>query len=83
MKWFEKGDFDGFFALGLNNFVNFLLIINLSLFVLGFSMEMVATRNFPPWRSVFSWNLFYSSAMVSLGRATDGCYGINLFDFLT
>ena len=47
MKWIVKGDFDGLFGLGLNIFINFLLIINLSLFVLGFSMEMVAERILP------------------------------------
>ena len=47
MKWFVKGDFDGFFGLGLNNFINFLLIINLSLFVLGFDVEFVAKRILP------------------------------------
>ena len=47
MKWIEKGDWDGFFGLGLNNLINFLLIISLSQTVLGFSTEMIATRVLP------------------------------------
>lgn len=85
MKWFVKGDFDGFFGLGLNNFINFLLIINLSLFVLGFSVEMVAERILPAMAiGILFGNLFYGwqarKLGLKLGRddVTALPYGINL-----
>ena len=85
MKWIVKGDFDGFFGLGLNNFINFLLIINLSLFVLGFSVEMVAVRILPAMAvGILFGNLFYAWQArrlgVKLGRddITALPYGINL-----
>jgi AGZA family xanthine/uracil permease-like MFS transporter len=85
MKWFVKGDFDGFFGLGLNNFINFLLIINLSLFVLGFSVEMIAERILPAMGvGILFGNLFYGWQArrlgLKLGRddVTALPYGINL-----
>lgn len=85
MKWFVKGDFDGFFGLGLNNFINFLLIINLSLFVLGFSVEMIAGRILPGMAvGILFGNVFYSIQArklgLKLGRddVTALPYGINL-----
>ena len=85
MKWFVKGDFDGFFGLGLNNFINFLLIINLSLFVLGFSVEMIAERILPAMAvGILFGNLFYGwqarKLGLKLGRndVTALPYGINL-----
>jgi len=85
MKWFVKGDFDGFFGLGLNNFINFLLIINLSLFVLGFSVEMIAERILPGMAvGILFGNLFYGwqarKLGLKLGRndITALPYGINL-----
>lgn len=85
MKWFVKGDFDGFFGLGLNNFINFLLIINLSLFVLGFSVEMIAARILPAMAvGILFGNLFYGWQArrlgLKLGRddVTALPYGINL-----
>ena len=65
MKWFVKGDFDGFFGLGLNNFINFLLIINLSLFVLGFDVEFVAKRILPAMAvGILTGNFFYEILIV-------------------
>jgi len=85
MKWFVKGDFDGFFGLGLNNFINFLLIINLSLFVLGFSVEMIAERILPAMAvGILFGNIFYGWQArrlgIKLGRddITALPYGINL-----
>ena len=85
MKWFVKGDFDGFFGLGLNNFINFLLIINLSLFVLGFDVDFVAKRILPAMAiGILIGNFFYSWQArrlgVKLGRddITALPYGINL-----
>ncbi|HBO57600.1 MAG TPA: permease, partial [Opitutae bacterium] len=85
MKWFVKGDFDGFFGLGLNNFINFLLIINLSLFVLGFDVEFVAKRILPAMAvGILIGNFFYGWQARRLGiklRREDVTalpYGINL-----
>ncbi|MBC2607699.1 NCS2 family permease [Pelagicoccus albus] len=85
MKWIAKGDWDGFFGLGLNNFVNLLLIINLSTFVLGFSPEFVATRVLPGLgMGLIFGNVFYAWQAKSLATRTnrnDVCalpYGINL-----
>ncbi|MEC7907050.1 MAG: NCS2 family permease [Verrucomicrobiota bacterium] len=85
MKWIEKGDWDGFFGLGLNNLINFLLIISLSQSVLGFSTEMIATRVLPGMAmGLLFGNLFYAwqarSHAKRIGR-DDVCalpYGINL-----
>ena len=85
MKWIEKGDWDGFFGLGLNNLINFLLIISLSQTVLGFSTEMIATRVLPGMAmGLLFGNLYYAwqarSLATRLGR-DDVCalpYGINL-----
>lgn len=85
MKWIVKGDFDGFFGLGLNNFINFLLIINLSLFVLGFSVELIAERILPAMAvGILFGNFFYGWQARKLGLKTGRDditalpYGINL-----
>ncbi|MEC7487261.1 MAG: NCS2 family permease, partial [Verrucomicrobiota bacterium] len=85
MKWFVKGDFDGFFGLGLNNFINFLLIINLSIFVLGFDVEFVAKRILPAMAvGILVGNVFYGWQARRLGiklsrdDVTALPYGINL-----
>jgi len=85
MKWISKGDLDGFFGLGLNNFINFLLIINLSFFVLGFSVELIAERVLPGMAiGLLFGNLFYAWQARRLGireGRDDVCaipYGINL-----
>ncbi|MEM9160720.1 MAG: NCS2 family permease, partial [Verrucomicrobiota bacterium] len=85
MKWIVKGDWDGFFGLGLNNFINFLLIISLSQFVLGFSTELIATRVLPGMAmGLLFGNVFYAWQARALAKRTgrdDICalpYGINL-----
>jgi AGZA family xanthine/uracil permease-like MFS transporter len=85
VRWFVKGDFDGLFGLGLNNFINFLLIINLSLFVLGFSVELVLERILPAMGvAILFGNLFYGWQARRLGLQTNRDdvtalpYGINL-----
>ncbi len=56
-----KGDWDGFFGLALNNFVNLLLIISLSQSVLGFSEEMIVYRVLPGMGfGLLFGNLFYA-----------------------
>ncbi len=85
MRWVVKGDFDGLFGLGLNNFINFLLIINLSLFVLGFSVELVVERILPAMgAAILFGNIFYGWQARRLGIRTGRNdvtalpYGINL-----
>lgn len=85
MKWLVRGDFDGLFGLGLNIFINFLLIINLSLFVMGFSVEMVAERILPAMAvGILVGNFFYAWQAKQLGTklgrndVTALPYGINL-----
>ena len=85
MKWIQKGDLDGFFGLGLNNFINLLLIINLSQFVLGFSMELIAMQILPGMAmGLCGGNFFYAWQARKLALDTgrnDVCaipYGINL-----
>jgi len=85
VKWFVQGDLDGFFGLGLNNFINFLLIINLSFFVLGFSVELIAERILPAMAvGILFGNVFYGWQARRLGlrqRRDDVTalpYGINL-----
>jgi adenine/guanine/hypoxanthine permease len=79
-----KGDWDGFFGLGLNNFVNLLLIISLSQSVLGFSESLIVTRILPGMAiGILFGNVFYSWQARSLIRKTGKpfCaipYGINL-----
>ncbi|MDQ8205456.1 hypothetical protein [Pelagicoccus sp. SDUM812003] len=85
MKVISKGDWDGFFGLGLNNFINLLLIISLSQSVLGFSAEFIATRVLPGMAiGLLFGNLFYAWQARRLAERTgrdDVCalpYGINL-----
>src|SRR5712675_1634399 len=84
MKWFVRGDIDGFFGLALDNLVQLLLIDTLCRFVLGFPPELVYGRVLPGAAiSILVGNLFYSYQAKKLadrtGR-TDICalpYGIN------
>jgi AGZA family xanthine/uracil permease-like MFS transporter len=87
VSWLQitKGDWDGFFGLGLNNFINLLLIISLSQSVLGFSEELIVFRVLPGMAiGLFFGNLYYSWQARDLARKTgrtDVCalpYGINL-----
>lgn len=84
MKWFYRGDLDGFFGLALDNLVQLLLIQGLCTFVLGFPAELVAGRILPGAAlSILVGNVFYSwqarKLAAETGR-TDICalpYGIN------
>ena len=49
MKRFVKGDLDGFFALGLDNMIMFLLMSSLCLGFLGFSTGLFMGGFCPPW----------------------------------
>jgi AGZA family xanthine/uracil permease-like MFS transporter len=84
MRWFVRGDIDGFFGLALDNLVQLLLIDGLCRFVLGFSPELIYGRVLPGAAvSVLVGNLFYSYQAKKLAERTgrtDVCalpYGIN------
>jgi adenine/guanine/hypoxanthine permease len=84
MRWFVRGDIDGFFGLALDNLVQLLLIDALCRGVLGFPSELVQGRILPGAAvSLLVGNLFYAWQAKRLadrtGR-TDVCalpYGIN------
>ncbi|MSP56576.1 MAG: NCS2 family permease [Myxococcales bacterium] len=84
MRWFTRGDIDGFFGLALDNLVQLLLIQGLCTFVLGLPTELVAGRILPGAAlSILVGNAFYSwqahKLAAQTGR-TDICalpYGIN------
>jgi adenine/guanine/hypoxanthine permease len=84
MRWFVRGDIDGFFGLALDNLVQLLLIDTLCRHVLGFPNELIYGRVLPGVAvSLLVGNLFYARQAVELGRRTgrsDVCalpYGIN------
>jgi len=84
MRWFVRGDLDGFFGLALDNLVQLLLIDALCRFVLGFPAELVYGRVLPGVAvSLLVGNLYYSRQALKLARETgrsDVCalpYGIN------
>ncbi|MDP2309516.1 MAG: NCS2 family permease [Pseudomonadota bacterium] len=84
MRWFVRGDLDGFFGLALDNLVQLLVIDALCRYVLGFDDALILGRVLPAAAvSVLVGNLFYAWQAHQLGRATgrdDICalpYGIN------
>ena len=84
MRWFVRGDIDGFFGLALDNLVQLLLIDALCRFVLGFPPELVYGRVLPGAAiSLVVGNLFYAWQARRLAQRegrTDVCalpYGIN------
>jgi AGZA family xanthine/uracil permease-like MFS transporter len=84
MRWFVRGDVDGFFGLALDNLVQLLVLVALCRTVLGFSEALVFGRVLPGASiSLLVGNLFYAWQAMSLGRSTgraDVCalpYGIN------
>src|SRR3979409_2711747 len=84
MKWFVRGDIDGFFGLALDNLVQLLLIDTLCRFVLGFPPELVYGRVLPGAAvSILIGNLAYAYQARKLAERTgrtDVCalpYGIN------
>ena len=84
MRWFVRGDIDGFFGLALDNLVQLLLIETLCRFVLGFPAELIYGRVLPGAAvSILVGNLFYSYQARKLAQRTgrsDVCalpYGIN------
>jgi len=84
MRWFVRGDVDGFFGLALDNLVQLLVLSALCLGVLGFAPELVFGRVLPGAAvSLLLGNLFYAWQAQQLARRegrTDVCalpYGIN------
>ena len=84
MKWFVRGDIDGFFGLALDNLVQLLLIDALSRFVLRFDAELVYGKILPGCAiSLLVGNLWYAWQAKKLGDREgrdDVCalpYGIN------
>ena len=84
MRWFVRGDVDGFFGLALDNLVQLLLIESLCRVVLGFPPELIYGRVLPGAAvSLVAGNAFYAWQAHQLARRTgrtDVCalpYGIN------
>ena len=83
MRWFVRGDVDGFFGLALDNLVQLLVLVALCRTVLGFPDALVFGRVLPGAAvSLLVGNLFYAWQAMDLGRSTgraDVCalpYGI-------
>ncbi len=84
MRWFVRGDVDGFFGLALDNLVQLLVIDALCRTVLGFPTELIYGRILPAAAiSLLVGNLYYARQAVALARAsgrddvTALPYGIN------
>ncbi len=84
MRWFVRGDVDGFFGLALDNLVQLLLIDALCRFVLGFDSDLVYGTILPGCAmSLLAGNLFYAWQAKKIGDREgrdDVCalpYGIN------
>jgi len=84
MRWFVRGDVDGFFGLALDNLVQLLLVDALCRFALGFPPDLLYGRVLPgAAMSLLLGNLFYAWQARDLARRTgrtDVCalpYGIN------
>jgi len=84
VRWFVRGDVDGFFGLALDNLVQVLVIVGLCSTVLEFPPELIYGRLLPGISvSLVLGNLFYSWQAYQLARRTgrqDVCalpYGIN------
>lgn len=85
MKLLTRGDFDGLFALGLNNLIDLLLLTALCHGVLGFSNDIIYGRILPGMAvGVILGNAFYAWQAIRLGKKenrTDVCalpFGVNL-----
>jgi AGZA family xanthine/uracil permease-like MFS transporter len=84
MRWFVRGDVDGFFGLALDNLVQLLVLTGLCRGVLGFPDALVFGRILPGAAvSLLIGNAFYAWQAMSLSRTSgrsDVCalpYGIN------
>jgi adenine/guanine/hypoxanthine permease len=84
MRWFARGDIDGFFGLALDNLVQLLLIDALCRHVLGFGDELLYGRVLPGVAvSLLVGNIYYAwqaRRIAERERRSDVCalpYGIN------
>lgn len=84
MRWFVRGDLDGFFGLAVDNLVQLLVIHSLCLGVLGFPPALLYARVLPGLAvSLVIGNVFYAWQAKRLAERegrTDVCalpYGIN------
>src|SRR5262249_2128993 len=84
MRWFVRGDIDGFFGVALDSLVQLLVLSELCRAVLGFPEALVYGRILPGAAvSILVGNLFYAWQAMRLARSTgrhDVCalpYGIN------
>ncbi|MEM0965658.1 MAG: NCS2 family permease [Verrucomicrobiota bacterium] len=89
MKRLVKGDWDGLFALGLDNLIMLLLINALALGVIGFDPELLFTRILPANAvGLIVGNLYFARLAQKLAAETgrdDVCalpYGINIFTII-
>ena len=87
--WFVKNDIDGFFGLGLDNLIQFILIGTLCRQVLGMPDELIYGRIFPGAAlSILFGNLFYAWQARRLAQETRRKdvtalpYGINTVSLL-
>ena len=84
MRWFVRGDIDGFFGLALDNLIQILVVTGLCTGLLGFPAAIVFGKILPGMAvSLILGNLIYAHMAMKLGRSTgrdDVCalpYGIN------
>ena len=92
MKWFVRGDIDGFFGLAIDNLVQLLVIVSLCRYVLGFSDALLYGTVLPGVAvSLLMGNIYYAWQAKQLAEKSgrdDVCalpYGINtvsLFGFV-
>jgi len=89
IPWFVKKDIDGFFGLGLDNLIQFILIGSLCGGLLGMPRELVLGRIFPGAAlSILFGNLFYAWQARKLALRTGRTdvtalpYGINTVSLL-
>src|SRR2546427_8211558 len=68
MKWFVRGDIDGFFGLFVDNLLQLLLILTFCPLVCGFPLEFVVGTILPGAAiSIAAGNLFYAWQAHQLG----------------
>jgi AGZA family xanthine/uracil permease-like MFS transporter len=84
MRWFVRGDIDGFFGLALDNLVQLILIVTLCRTVLGFSSDLIYGTILPGVAvSLIVGNLYYAWQARRLAERTGRSdvsalpYGIN------
>lgn len=72
MRWFTRGDWEGFFAAFINNLVQLLILAPLCMLALGFSSSLVFGTILPGVAiSFLVGNLFYAWQAVKLAKRED------------